>query len=72
MKAAESDHGSPALHLWQGQLASIEARGLAKATSPADVARRKVAVETAKKELAAAVAGNKFYDRQATELLAGL
>jgi hypothetical protein len=65
-KAAESDHGSPQIHLWRGQLAAIEAR------STKDPARRTAAVETARKELAAAVAGNRFYERRATALLAGL
>lgn len=71
-KATESDHGSPAIHLWLGQLAAIEARSLASATSPEEVARRTAAVDTARKELAAAVAGNRFYERRATALLAGL
>ena len=68
-KASESDHGSPAIHLWLGQLAAIEARGLAKSS---DVARRNAAIATARKELAAAVAGNRFYEPRANELLAGL
>lgn len=71
-KVAESDHGSPAIHLWRGQLAAIEAQGLAKATLPAEVAKRTAAIETARKELAAAVAGNRFYERRASALLAGL
>jgi serine/threonine-protein kinase len=65
-KASESDHGSAAIHLWLGQLAAIEARGTK------DAAKRAAAAETARKELAAAVTGNKFYERRAAALLAGL
>ncbi len=71
-KVSETDHGSPAIHFWLGQLAVVEARSLAKATSADAIARRTAAAETARKELAAAVAGNRFYQPRADELLAGL
>jgi serine/threonine-protein kinase len=63
-KISETDHGSPAVHLWLGELAAIEARSL-KPTDP----RRASVLDTAKKELAAAVAGDKFYEQRAAALL---
>jgi tetratricopeptide (TPR) repeat protein len=72
IKVSETDHGSPAIHLWLGQLAAIEARSLAKATSPDAIARRQAATETARKELGLAVAGNRFYEHRVADLLAGL
>jgi hypothetical protein len=71
-KVSETDHGSPAIHYWLGELAAIEARGLAKATAPDAIARRTAATDTAKKELAAAVASNRFYEHRVADLLAGL
>jgi hypothetical protein len=63
-KVSETDHGSPAVHLWLGQLAAIEARAL-KPTDP----RRAGVIATAKQELAAAVSANKFYEQKAAALL---
>jgi serine/threonine-protein kinase len=64
-KVTETDHGSAAVHLWLGELAAVEARGL-KPTDP----RRAGVVDTAKQELAAAVAANKFYEQRVAALLA--
>ncbi|MBV8757829.1 MAG: protein kinase [Deltaproteobacteria bacterium] len=69
-KITETDHGSPAIHLWLGQLAAIEARAL-RTTKGAE-ARRDAALATAKQELAAAVAGNRFYETRVAAILAGL
>jgi serine/threonine-protein kinase len=71
-KVSETDHGSAAVHLWLGQLAAIEERGLAKASSPDAVTRRTAAVQTARSELAAAVAANRFYEHRVADVLAGL
>ena len=68
-KVGETDHGSPAVHWWLGELAVIEARA---AKGPANAARRAAAVDTARKELAAAVAGNRFYEHRVAPLLAEL
>ncbi len=69
-KISETDHGSAGIHLWLGELAATEARAL-RTTKGAE-ARRAAAVATAKQELAAAVAGNRFNETRVTEILAGL
>ena len=69
-KVSETDHGSAALHLWLGELAANEARAL-RTTKGAE-ARRDAALATAKQELAAAVAGNRFYETRVSAILAGL
>ena len=56
--------------MWLGELAATEARAL-RTTKGAE-ARRAAAVATAKQELAAAVAGNRFNETRVTEILAGL
>ena len=69
-KVSESEPGSPAVHLWLGELAAIEARAL-RTTKGAEE-RRAAAIATAKQELAAAVAGDRFDETRVAALLAGL
>jgi serine/threonine-protein kinase len=71
-QAAEMVHNAPAARLYAGQIAYTEARSLRTAKGPAAEQRRAAAIATAKRELAAAVAGNKFYEHQVAPMLSEL
>jgi serine/threonine-protein kinase len=61
-KYSDFEHDGPPAHLVAGELAVLEARSTTGA-------RRSEAAERAKQELDKAVAGNRFYERRAKELL---
>ncbi|HEX5058073.1 MAG TPA: protein kinase [Kofleriaceae bacterium] len=71
-QAVEMVHDAPAAHLYVGEIATIEARSLKNAHGADAEKRRAAAIATAKRELEAAVAGNKFYERKVTPLLTEL
>jgi len=71
-QAVEMVHNAPAARFYVGEVAAVEARNLRNARGADAEKRRAAAIATAKRELEAAVAGNKFYERQVAPLLAEL
>jgi serine/threonine-protein kinase len=69
---AEMVHNAPAARLYAGEIAALEARSLRKASGGEAAKRRDAAIATARRELAAALAGNRFYERRISPLLAEL
>lgn len=69
---AEMIHNAPAARMIVGELAAVEARSLRDAHAPDVVQRRDAAIATARRELAAALADNKFFARRISPSLAEL
>ena len=69
---AEMVHNAPGARLLVGEIAAVEARSLAGARAADVVQRRSAAIAISRRELAAALAGNKLYARRIEPLLAEL
>jgi serine/threonine-protein kinase len=69
---AEMVQGTPGSRLMAGEVAFVEARSLRDARGADAERRRDEAIATARRELGAALAGNRFYERRITPMLADL